>query len=359
MKLTLKEISQHVQGTLHGDETREIIGCETIRDAHEGHITFATNDSLANKLENCRASAVIVPVGFEPESHDFITVPDVRKAFENTVELFCPPRQTNTPGISPQAYIGETVKLGKNVNVHPGANIGDDVVIGDNSTIHGGVVVMAGTTIGSDTTLFPNVTIYENTVIGNRCIFHACSVIGAYGFGYETVDGQHILSAQLGNVIIEDDVEIGANSTVDRGTYSSTIIGQGTKIDNLVMVAHNCRIGKGNFMCSQVGIAGSCSTGDYVVMAGQVGIADHIHIGDQSVLGAQAGGMSDIPGGNNFVGSPAVPLRNEMHKQAALQRLPQLRKDFKKLQRRVEELESIHQEQEQDQGHDQERSDAA
>ena len=167
--------------------------------------------------------------------------------------------------------------MAEDVDVHPLATIGDDVTIGAGSTIHSGVHIMAGSQIGEDVTIFPNAVLYENTVVGPRCLIHAGAVLGAYGFGYEQVEGRHRLTAQLGNVVLGADVEVGAGTTIDRGTYGPTVIGEGTKIDNLVMVAHNCHIGRHNMLCSQVGIAGSTTTGDYVVMAGQVGVRDHVH----------------------------------------------------------------------------------
>ena len=187
-------------------------------------------------------------------------------------------------------------------------------------------------------TIFPNAVLYENTVVGPRCLIHANAVLGAYGFGYGFADGRHVLSAQLGNVVLEADVEVGAGSTIDRGTYGPTLIGEGTKIDDLVMVAHNCRIGRHNMLCSQVGIAGSTTTGDYVVMAGQVGVRDHVHIGDRAVLGAMAGVTNDVPEGSRMIGIPATPERDQKVKQAAFSKLPEMRRQLKQLQRTVEAL---------------------
>ena len=187
-------------------------------------------------------------------------------------------------------------------------------------------------------TIFPNAVLYENTEVGPRCVIHANAVLGAYGFGYGFADGRHVLSAQLGNVVLGADVEIGAGATIDRGTYGPTTIGEGTKIDDLVMVAHNCRIGRHNMLCSQVGIAGSTTTGDYVVMAGQVGVRDHVHIGDRAVLGAMAGVTNDVPDGSRMIGIPATPEREQKIKQAALSKLPEMRRQLKQLQRIVETL---------------------
>jgi UDP-3-O-[3-hydroxymyristoyl] glucosamine N-acyltransferase len=241
-------------------------------------------------------------------------------------------------GISPRAVISPTATLGRNVDVHPLATIGDDVQIGDGTAIHSGVHVMAGSRIGPGVTIFPNAVLYENTIVGPRCVIHAGAVLGAYGFGYCCVEGRHRLSAQLGNVVLEADVEVGAGTTIDRGTYGATTIGEGTKIDNQVMIAHNCRIGRHNMLCAQVGIAGSTTTGDYVVMAGQVGVRDHVHVGTKAVLGAMAGVINDVPDNGRFVGIPATPEREQMVKQAALAKLPEMRRQIKQLQASVDKL---------------------
>jgi len=213
------------------------------------------------------------------------------------------------------------------------------VTIGNRTVIHSGVQIMASCRIGDGTVLFPNVVLYENTVVGSRTLIHAGAVIGAYGFGYTLVEGRHRLSAQLGYVELGDDVEIGACTTIDRGTYGATVIGEGTKIDNHVMIAHNCRIGRHNVICSQVGIAGSTTTGDYVVMAGQVGIRDHVNIGERVTIGAKAGVMNDIPSGATYLGIPATPERQQMLMLAAFQKLPELKKQLRSLQHTVTQLE--------------------
>jgi UDP-3-O-[3-hydroxymyristoyl] glucosamine N-acyltransferase len=197
---------------------------------------------------------------------------------------------------------------------------------------------MAGSRIGEDVTIFPGAVLYENTVVGARCLIHAGAVLGAYGFGYEQIDGRHQLSAQLGNVELGADVEVGAGTTIDRGTYGPTAIGEGTKIDDLVMVAHNCRIGRHNMLCSQVGIAGSTTTGDYVVMAGQVGVRDHVNIGDRAVLGAMAGVINDVPEGSRMIGIPATPEREQKIIQAVISKLPQMRQQLKRLQNVVDKM---------------------
>jgi len=267
-----------------------------------------------------------------------IQVDDVHQAFAVIVARFRPSRGVRRMGISPHAVISPTATLGKDVDVHALATVGDDVEIGRGATIHSGVHVMAGSKVGPDVTIYPNAVLYENTIVGPRCVIHAGAVLGAWGFGYCFEEGRHQLSPQLGNVILEADVEVGAGTTVDRGTYGPTIIGEGTKIDNLVMVAHNCRIGRHNMLCAQVGIAGSTTTGDYVVMAGQAGVRDHVHVGSRAMLGAKAGVMHDVPDGARVVGIPATPEREQMVKQAVFSRLPEMRQQLKKLQRTVDQL---------------------
>jgi UDP-3-O-[3-hydroxymyristoyl] glucosamine N-acyltransferase len=201
-----------------------------------------------------------------------------------------------------------------------------------------GVVIFPQAEIGDDCMIHANVTLYEYSRIADRVTIHAGTVIGACGFGYRQVAGRHVPTAQLGYVSIESDVEIGACVTIDRGTYGATRIGQGTKIDNQVMIAHNCKIGRHNLLCSQVGIAGSCRTGDYVILAGQVGLKDHITLGDHSIVGAQAGVMDNCAGNEVYLGSPATPQREQMQIMAVERRLPEMRRELKQLRREVDRL---------------------
>ena len=338
MATSLNTLAQLVQGIVVGDGTLEISEAATLKVARSTEISFLDDIEKQRRLKRTAAAAVVVPEGFTPRGLSAIQVADVHAAFAAIVKHFRPPHYAKRIGISPAAIVSPSAQIGSDVDIHLGSAIGDDVVIGDGATIHAGVTVMAGCRIGPGATIFPNAVLYENTILGARCIIHAGAVLGAYGFGYETVSGEHILSSQLGYVEVGDDVEIGACSTVDRGTYGPTMIGEGTKIDNMVMIAHNCRIGRHNIICSQVGIAGSTSTGDYVVMAGQVGIRDHVHIGARAMLGAMSGVAHDIPDGAHFVGVPATPVRVQALKQAALARLPEMRKQLKQLQKQVDML---------------------
>jgi UDP-3-O-[3-hydroxymyristoyl] glucosamine N-acyltransferase len=336
--LALGDVASLVGGDLSGDAAIPITGAAILRDASGGDITLADNPKLTSDLSDCKAAAVLVPPTVKPDGVPFVTVADVHSSFSKIVEHFSPPVTQRACGVSAAAHVSQTAKLGRDVVVYPTATIGDDVEVGAGTVIFPGVHVLAGCRIGENVTLFPNVVLYENTRVGNGVMIHGGSVIGAYGFGYNTTEGKHLLSAQLGNVVIDDNVEIGAGTTIDRGTYGSTTIGEGTKIDDQVMIAHNCRIGRHNLLCSQVAIAGSCTTGDYVVMAGGVGVRDHIHIGDRAVLGAKSGVMHEVPEGQAWVGYPATPEREQMVKQAAWAKLPEMRKQFKALQKQVAEL---------------------
>lgn len=338
MQATLAELAVLVDGHPVGDGRLVIGGVAPLCDAGPGQITLIDGGERNRELAGCRAAAAVTPKTFLPENLPSIQVDNVHAAFVKIFEHFHPRRAKKRIGVSPLAVISPSASLADDVNVHPAATIGDHVELGAGSTIHSGVHVMAGCRIGSGVTIFPNAVLYHDTVVGPRCIIHAGAVLGAYGFGYELVDGRHQISAQLGNVVLGADVEIGAGTTIDRGTYGPTVIGEGTKIDDLVMVAHNCRIGRHNMLCSQVGVAGSTTTGDYVVMAGQVGVRDHVHIGAGAVLGAMAGVINDVAEGDRMIGIPATPEREQKIKQAALSKLPEMRRQVKKLQSLVDRL---------------------
>lgn len=338
MQATLAELARLVDGQVVGDSQVMILGAATLRDAEPGQITLLDQMEKGYLLADCRATAVVAPRGFSSKNLPVVQVDDVHHAFAAMVRHFSPPRTMPRIGVSPLAAVSSTAAIGRDVDIHPFATIGENVTIGDGSTIHAGVHIMADSRIGSNVTIFPNAVLYENTVVGPRSVIHANAVLGAFGFGYGFVNGRHVLSAQLGNVVLEADVEVGAGTTIDRGTYGPTTIGEGTKIDDSVMIAHNCRIGRHNMLCSQVGIAGSTTTGDYVVMAGQVGVRDHVHIGNHAVLGAMAGVTNDVPDGARMIGIPATPERDQKIKQAAFSKLPEMRRQLKQLQRAVETL---------------------
>ncbi len=279
MPMSLAALARMVGGDILGDATVEVGGAATLLDAGPGDITLVDRNEKAERLAATTARAAVVPRGFPADALTMpaIVVDDVHQAFTTIVMHFRPPRPRNRVGVSPQAAIHSSARLGDDVDVYPGATIGADVEIGAGSTIHSGAHLMPGCKLAAGVTVYCNAVLYENTTIGPRSVIHASVVLGCHGFGYRHFEGSHLPAAQLGHVQVGSDCEIGAGSTVDRGTYGPTIIGDGTKIDNLVMIAHNCRIGKHNMICSQVGVAGSTVTGDFVVMAGQVGVRDHVH----------------------------------------------------------------------------------
>ena len=343
VSLTLGEIARMVDGQLTGNPKLSVDGAAIIRDAQANDLTFADSSNALKQLCESSARAVLLPsdLSFQTEL-PCIPVTNVQQAFARIIGHFNPPVEVEPPVISEGARISPTAKIGKHVHIDAGATIGNDVEIGDHCTIYPGVHVMAGTVLANHVTIFSNTVLYEKTRVGKNTIIHSNVSIGVYGFGYETIDGEHHLSAQLGNVVISDNVEIGAGTTIDRGTYGSTTIGEGTKIDNQVMIAHNCRIGRHNCICSQVGIAGSCVTGDYVVMGGQVGLRDHVHVGTGARLGAQSGHMTDVNPGETRMGTPSMPGKEFWKAFSVWKKMPDLLRNFKQLQHRVVELEEKH-----------------
>ncbi len=336
--IAMSELVRLVSGQLFGDGENLIHGIATLDVARSNEITLVDHADRVGAFHSSPASAAVVPLDFPACEKPTIAVADVHAAFAKLVNHFHPPRERSRTGVSPGAWVSYTAKIADDVDVHPGASVGEDVVIGRGSTIHAGVRIMAGCTIGSNTTIFPNAVLYEDTRLGDRVIIHAGAVLGAFGFGYRQVEGSHQLSAQLGHVEIGDDVEIGANATIDRGTYGATYIGNGTKIDNLVQIAHNCRLGKNNLICAQVGIAGSSTTGDRVVMAGQVGVRDHVHVGEGAVICSMAGVANHVSDGEVMLGQPATELRRQKLQLAAIAKLPEMRREFRQLQQELAQL---------------------
>lgn len=312
-------------------------------EAIANEVTMVDRCEHAGVIRGSRAAVVITPevLGAERLAGDGpawqIVVADPHAAFTHIIRYFRPPVDQDVPG----AGIDSSAEIHPSAQVSDAASIGAGVVIGPHCKIHAGVSIAAGCTIGPECVLYPNVTLYSYCRLGARVVIHAGATLGAHGFGYRIVDGKHVPTAQLGYVQIDQDVEIGASATIDRGTYGATRIGEGTKIDNQVMIGHNCRIGKHNLLCSQVGIAGSCTTGDYVVLAGQVGLKDHIELGDGVIVGAQAGVMDSLKSGVH-IGSPATPQHDQMRVFAVQRKLPEMRRDIKTLQREVKSLAQTH-----------------
>jgi UDP-3-O-[3-hydroxymyristoyl] glucosamine N-acyltransferase len=328
-------MAEWVRGEVLGDPELAIVNARTLADAQPGDITFVENEKNLSAWHASKASAAVVPTSVPVNGKPVIRVADPLMAFVRIVRTLRGHAPEPTGLIHPTAIVHPAAKLATNVTVGPLAVIGEGTTVGENSVIHAGVIVGRFCKIGRDVTLHPRVVLYDDCILGERVAVHAGAVLGADGFGYRQQHGKHIKIPQLGWVEIEDDVEIGACSTIDRGTFGPTRIGAGTKIDNLVMVGHNCRIGRHNVLCGQVGIAGSCSTGDYVVMAGQVGVADHVSVGAQTVIGAQSGITSDIPAGSNYFGYPAGPVQEQRRMLASLRKLPELREDLRRIKKQI------------------------
>ncbi len=310
-----------------------------LRDAKVDSITMIDHASRIEQLVTSNAVAVVTAVPLSSVNCTQVVTNDVHAVFAAIVKRFRHGEEGIVhSSIDAAAQIDPTASIGIGTRIDAGVVIGPNVSIGSDCHLMPGVVVMEKTTIGDRCTIYPRVVLYEYTRMGNDIQIHAGSVIGAHGFGYRQVKGRHVISAQLGYVEIESSVDIGANVTIDRGTYGVTRIGEGTKIDNLVMIAHNCHIGRHNLICSQVGIAGSCQTGDYVVLAGQVGLADHVTLGDHAVIGAQAGVMEDLSPNQVYLGSPAMPQREQMQVFAVQRRLPEMRRELKMIRRELDEV---------------------
>ncbi len=341
MEATLKELAAQIDGRIVGpadSPSVNISRAAVIELADSTSITFVRDSQHWAAFVASTAAAAIVS-GFEPGlEKPTIVVSDAESAFARIVTRFRPPVVRPAVGISPQAIVHPTAQIAADVDIYPLAYIGAGTVIESGSVIMPGVCILENCQVGARVRIFPNAVLYENTIVGDDSIIHAGAVIGAFGFGYKSHQGRHQLSAQLGHVEVGSAVELGANTTVDRGTFDATRIGDGTKVDNLVMIGHNCQIGQHNLLCSQVGIAGSCTTGNYVVMAGQVGIGDHLTIGEKAILAAKSGVMHPVPAGQTYLGIPATPIREQMQILAVKAKLPELRKQVKDLTARVSEL---------------------
>jgi UDP-3-O-[3-hydroxymyristoyl] glucosamine N-acyltransferase len=334
MKLTC--LAEKIGAFLEGSGDVEIRGVAGLQEANQGDLTYVQENRLA-QLEQTQASAAIVPMNAPSFRLPLLRVKNPKLAFARSLEVLSPkPKQQ--AGIHERAVLGKNVIIGADPSIHPYAVIADDVTIGARAIIYPGAYIGRGTTIGDDAVIYSNVNIREGVRIGNRVIVHAGATIGSDGFGYVTEAGKHHKIPQVGGVIIGDDVELGANSTVDRATLGNTEIKQGTKIDNLVHVAHNVTIGEHCFLIAQVGIAGSCTLGNYVVLAGQVGLADHISIGDRAVVSGKSGVIKNIDPGQVMGGYYAMPQREWLRVQALVPKLPELKKQLHDLERQVREL---------------------
>jgi UDP-3-O-[3-hydroxymyristoyl] glucosamine N-acyltransferase len=353
---TVSDLATLVQGRVHGAADRVVRAPRTLQEAGPDDVSFVENERHVKHLKTCHAAVLVVSpqlaarpddlVG--PPGHHFVLIEtgDPLAAFVTIYQHLQGRRATPPSGISPQAVIHPTAKIGPDCTVMPFAVVSENAVLGARCVLYPGAHVGPNCTLGDDVVLHPHAVLYDRCVLGDRVIVHANAVLGADGFGYRFAAGRHAKVPQLGNVEIGDDVEIGACSAIDRGTFQATRIGSGTKIDNLVQIGHNCQIGKHNLLCGLVGIAGSCTTGEYVVLAGAVGIADHVHIGDRAVVGARAGVNGDLKADQRVHGYPARPEREALRIFATMERLPDMWRDLRQLKQQVEGLTATDREQE-------------
>jgi UDP-3-O-[3-hydroxymyristoyl] glucosamine N-acyltransferase len=323
MPFTVDEISRHLGGEVAGNASLVLHSFAPAERAREGELTFAESDAYFAVAEKGGASAVIVNDHYSSASKTLIRVKDARVAFAKIIGLFFP-EPVLPPGIHPTAVVAVSAKVDPTAYIGPGCIIGERAQIGAKCILHAGDCVGADSRLGNGVVLFPNVTLYPRTEVGNGVRIHAGSVIGSDGFGYVQEAGAHLKVPQIGNVIIGDDVEIGANVTIDRGALGPTVIGKGAKIDNLVQIAHNVQIGEYSLVIAQVGIAGSTKIGNYTILAGQVGIAGHLKIGNHVTIAAHSGVMHDIADGEKWMGPLAQPIWDYKRQVLALRKLPGL-----------------------------------
>lgn len=316
----LGEIVDFVGGHYVGDRNRRVTAVAPLAEAREEQLSFLSNRKYAAQLAQTKAGAILVPQNLEGEDERWIRVDDPYFAIARIMTRWFSLRPM-PKGVSPKASIASSARLGTNVAVGPFTTIGDSVVIGNNVTIFQNVSIEAGSTLGDDSIIYPNVVIYDGTRIGRRCIIHAGVVIGSDGYGFAMHDGKHHKIPQIGIVRIEDDVEIGAGTTIDRAALGETVIGEGTKIDNLVQIGHNVKIGKHCLLVSQVGVAGSTELGDHVFVAGQSGFSGHLKIGHRVQVAAKSAVLEDVPDDTKVMGSPAMPFNEFARRQIALKRL--------------------------------------
>ncbi|MEW6001062.1 MAG: UDP-3-O-(3-hydroxymyristoyl)glucosamine N-acyltransferase [Nitrospirota bacterium] len=338
--MKLREIASLFNGEIIGPSQAddiEITGVSSISSSQEGDITFVSSAKYIKDITACRASCIIVKEPILSIKITQLKVSNPHYAFARLLEHFYV-KQLKPAGISKDAIVSDKARVGKNISIFPFSFISDGVSIGDWTIIYPFVFIGENTTLGERCVIYPNVTLRENVKVGNGVTIHSSSVIGSDGFGYVFEEGRHYKIPQVGGVIIEDDVEIGSNVSIDRATTGNTIIGRGTKIDNLVQIAHNVKIGCNSLIVAQVGIGGSSEIGDFVTLAGQVGVADHLKIDSGAIIGAKSGIMGNLSKGE-YSGIPVIPHRNWLKAIAIFQKLPELFKKIRKLEEKIEELE--------------------
>lgn len=340
MEFTAQQIAQFVQGRVEGDDNAKVNTFAKIEEGKEGAISFLSNPKYTHYIYDTKSSIVLIDENVELEKPVSTTLIRVKNAYECVAKLLqlyesMKPKKT---GIDPLAFVSGKAKVADNVYIGAFAYVGDNAEIGEGSQIYPHAYIGDGVKIGTDALIYPNVSIYHGCKLGNHVTIHSGSVIGADGFGFAPGADGYDKIPQIGIVTIEDNVEIGANTCVDRSTMGSTYVRKGVKLDNLVQIAHNTDIGENTVMSAQVGIAGSAKVGQWCMFGGQVGIAGHITIGDKVFLGAQSGVPGSIKGGQELIGTPPMEPRSYFKSQAIFRRLPEMYKELNELKKEIEEL---------------------
>jgi UDP-3-O-[3-hydroxymyristoyl] glucosamine N-acyltransferase len=334
----LSELAQRVSGEIRGEGDPEIDGVAALDRAGSRHLSFLANPKYRRQAGDSKAAALLVPEGVDLPGRILLVHQEPYLALARLLELYHP-APARPRGIDPTASVASGASLAEDVAIGPQAVIETGAVLEAGTIVGAGCVVGQGSTIGEHSELRANVVLYPNTQIGKRCLLHSGAVLGADGFGFASSAGTHHKIPQVGRVVIEDDVEIGANTAIDRGAMDDTVIGAGSKIDDLVMVAHGVRLGRGALLAAQTGIAGSTRVGEFCTFAGQSGVAGHLTLGDKTVVAAKSAALSDFPTGGIVAGIPAVDHRQWKRAQVAFRKLPELRKEVGDLRRRLADLE--------------------
>ncbi|GAN32013.1 MAG: UDP-3-O-(3-hydroxymyristoyl)glucosamine N-acyltransferase [Candidatus Brocadia sp. AMX2] len=347
MEKTLQELSEYVGGTVIGDPSIKIRGVMGIDDAQEGYITFISNDKYIKKIDQTKASAIIVspklkdtnPSLSQKRERSLLVCNNPYLAFAKLVELLMYKKPTYTKGIDDSARIDKTAVIGQDVSIRSYVTVGQNTHIGNRVVLYPCVYIGDNCIIGDDTIIYPNAVIYDDTVIGKRVTIHGNTVIGSSGFGYAPDGQSYYKIPQVGTTVIEDDVDIGANTTINRAVLGETIIRKGTKIDSQVVISHNVEVGENSLIVSQVGIAGSARIGKHVTLAGGAGIVGHIQIGDNVTVGGYSGVINDIPSNETYLGAPALPIKRMRRCYVIIEKLPEMREYMKTLEKRIKQLE--------------------
>lgn len=340
MEFSAKQIAEFIQGTIVGDENATVHTFAKIEEGMPGAISFLSNPKYTHYIYDTQSSIVLVNKDFEPEKEIKATLIKVDNAYESLAKLLnlyemSKPKKT---GIDPLAYIAPTAKIGKNVYIAPFACVGDNAEIGDNTSLHPHATVGSGAKIGNNCILYPHATVYHDCRVGNNCTLHAGSVVGADGFGFAPSPEGYEKIPQIGITILEDNVEIGANTCIDRATMGATVIRKGVKLDNLIQIAHNVEVGSHTVMASQVGVAGSTKIGEWCMFGGQVGVAGHITVGNRVNMGAQSGVNGSVKDGKQLIGTPPIEFKNYFKSSAVFKKLPDMYLELASLKKELEEL---------------------